>query len=431
MLQVLNTSWALLLGIGLMMIGNGLQSSLLGVRGDLAGFSPFVLSVVMSGYFLGFLFASRMTPGMIRRVGHVRVFAALGSLISAVLILFPALTDPIAWTLGRVLLGFCFCGVYVTAESWLNNNATNETRGQALSLYMIVQMGGIIAAQALLVIPDASGFLLFVIPSVLVSIAFAPILLSISPTPAFDSTKPMSLKALYTTSPLGFVGMFLLGGIFAAQFGMAAVYGAQVGLSLSQISMFVASFYVGALMLQYPLGFLSDRMDRRVLVTAVSAMGASAAVVAVFFGGIFEVLLIVGFLIGGASNPLYSLLIAYTNDFLDRDDMASASAGLLFVNGLGAITGPLLIGWIMETLGPWGFFVLIAALLAAIAVYGLYRMTQRAAPAVADTSSYAPIVPTGSPVAVEVAQEYALEFAEAQEEAAAGDSPDTPTSTAA
>ncbi|BBU55808.1 MFS transporter [Mameliella alba] len=413
MVHVLKNSWALLLGMLLLMIGNGLQGSLLGVRGAAAGFSAGTMSIVMAGYFAGFLLASRTVPGMIRRVGHVRVFAALGSFVSAVLILFPAVQDPIAWTLGRLVLGFCFCGVYVTAESWLNNAADNETRGQTLSAYMIVQMAGIIVSQALLVIPDVSGFLLFVIPSVLVSISFAPILLSISPTPAFESSKPMTLRELYGVSPLGMVGMFLLGGVFAAQFGMAAVYATEVGLKLTQISIFVASFYVGALVLQYPLGWVSDRVDRRWLIMLVAACGAGAAVLATVSGGSFAVLVAAAFVIGGCSNPLYSLLIAYTNDFLNHEDMASASAGLLFVNGLGAIAGPLIIGWVMERAGPQGFFLLIFTLLALVSLYALYRMTQRAAPSVEDTGAYAPVMPSSTPVALEVAQEY---FIDQQEE---------------
>lgn len=412
MLDVLRNSWALLLGIMLLMVGNGLQSSLIGLRGPEAGFSSFSMSVIMSAYFAGFLLASRVTPELIRRVGHVRVFAALGSFVSAVLILLPALKDPVAWTIGRVIIGFCFCGVYVTAESWLNNSASNENRGKSLSLYMIVQMVGIITAQMLLLVPDSSGFVLFIIPSVLVSIAFAPILLSISPTPAFETTQPMTLRQLYNVSPLGCVGLFLLGGVFAAQFGMSAVYAAQAGLSLGQISSFIAAFYVGAMLLQYPLGWLSDRMDRRQLICAVAAVGAGAALLAIISGGRFEILLVAAFLVGGCSNPLYSLLLAYTNDFLGSDDMAAASAGLLFINGLGAIAGPLIIGWSMETLGPWGYWLLVAALLGGLTLYALYRMTQRRAPSVEATGQYAPLSPSATPVAVELAQEYAIEVAE-------------------
>ncbi|KUJ80775.1 MFS transporter [Ruegeria marisrubri] len=419
MLQVLSSAWALLLGMGFLMVGNGLQGTLLGVRGEIEGFSTFQMSFVMSAYFVGFLGGSKLTPEMIRRVGHVRVFAALASFISAVMIMYPMLTDPIAWSIGRVVIGFCFSGVYVTAESWLNNAASNENRGQALSLYMIVQMMGIVSAQALMLVGDPAGYETFVIASILVSVSFAPILLSISPTPAFDTTQPMSLKELMNTSPLGCVGMFLLGGIFSAQFGMSAVYGAKAGLSLKELSLFVATFYVGALLLQYPIGWLSDRMDRRILILLVSVLGGAGALMGMVVGWKYEFLLIAAFAIGGMSNPLYSLLIAYTNDYLDHEDMAAASGGLIFINGLGAIAGPLVTGWLMgdEIFGPAGFFLIIAALLLVLAVYALYRMTQRASIPVDETGHMSPIYPTVSPVAVEVAQEYVIETEQEEQEA--------------
>lgn len=417
MLLVMQGSWALLLGMLFLQLGNGLQGTLLGVRGELEDFSTFEMSVVMSAYFVGFLGASKLVPDLIRRVGHVRVFAALASFISAILILYPLLVNPWVWTGGRVIIGFCFCGVYITAESWLNNAATNENRGQLLSSYMVVQMAGIVAAQLLLLIGDPSGFELFVLISVLVSISFAPILLSITPTPAFETTKPMSIKELFSTSPLGCVGMFFLGGIFSAQFGMAPVFGTSAELSLPQISIFVAAFYIGAMVFQFPVGWLSDRMDRRILIVATSAIGFIAAVSAIFGENIFIILLGSAFFIGGMSNPLYSLLIAYTNDFLEPDDMASASGGLLFLNGLGAISGPLFTGYLMTEIGPTGFFVILAALLGLLTVYGFYRMTQRGISDV-DTSSYATVLPTTSVVAVEIAQELAIEAAEELDESA-------------
>lgn len=411
MISVISNTWALLLGVMLLMVGNGLQSTLLGVRGEIEGFSTLEISVVMSAYFVGFMGASRMVPDMIRRVGHVRVFAAFGSFISAVLILYPTFADPIAWSIGRVIIGFCFCGVYITSESWLNNSVTNETRGQALSLYMIVQMVGIVASQWLLTVADPAGFVLFVVISVLVSISFAPILLSISPTPAFEHTQPMSLKKLIQTSPLGCAGMFLLGGVFAAQFGMSAVFGAQIGFSLTQISTFVSAFYVGALLLQYPIGWLSDRMDRRQLIAASALIGAVFSVAGFVAGENFVVLLIAAFMIGGMANPLYSLLIAHTNDFLEYEDMAASSGGLLFINGLGAIAGPIVIGWMMDTFGAYAFFLIIALLMSLLAVYALYRMTQRPSMDLDDLSSYTPVGPSSSMVAVELAQEYAYDTA--------------------
>ena len=415
MLLVMQGSWALLLGMLFLQLGNGLQGTLLSVRGELENFSTFEMSLVMSAYFVGFLGASRLVPELIRRVGHVRVFAALASFISAVLILYPLLVNPWVWTGGRVIIGFCFCGVYITAESWLNNAATNENRGKLLSSYMVVQMAGIVAAQLLLLIGDPGGFELFVLISVLVSISFAPILLSITPTPAFEATKPMSIEELYSTSPLGCVGMFFLGGIFSAQFGMAPVFGAKSGLSLSEISSFVAAFYIGAMVFQFPIGWLSDQMDRRILIIVTSAIGFIAALSAIVLSGSFLILVGSAFFIGGMSNPLYSLLIAYTNDFLELDDMASASGGLLFLNGLGAISGPLFTGYLMTKMGPEGFFIVLATLLGLLTVYGFYRMTQRGISDI-DTSSYTTVLPTTSVVAMEIAQELAIEAAEEAEE---------------
>ncbi len=411
MLQVFQSAWALLLGMGLLMIGNGMQGTLLGIRGEIEAFTTTEMSIVVSAYFVGFLGGSRMAPDMIRRVGHVRVFAALASLISAVMILYPTAPDPWVWTAGRVLIGFCFSAVYVTAESWLNNAATNETRGQALSLYMIVQTLGIVIAQALLVTADPSGYVLFVIPSILVSVAVTPILLSISPTPAFERVHSTSIKELLGVSPLGCVGMFLLGGIFAAQFGMSAVYGTEANLSVAQISTFVSTFFIAAILTQYPIGWLSDRIDRRFLIVGVSIIGGIGALVGALFGDDFTMLLVAAFLMGGTSNPLYSLLIAHSNDFLDPDDMAGASGGLIFINGLGAIGGPLITGWAMDVVGPSGFFWFTLILFILLVAYGSYRATQRSTIAVEDTSIYVPVSPTVGAMAVEVAQDIAIEEA--------------------
>jgi MFS family permease len=399
MLRVLSHSWPLLMGVMLLMVGNGIQGTLLGIRGTEGGFSTFQLSIVMSAYFLGFLFGSRAAPEMIRRVGHVRVFAALGSLISAILVVYPVVPDWISWTLLRVVAGFCFSGIYITAESWINNTATNETRGQALSAYMIVQMLGIIASQVLINLPDPSGFALFIVPSVLVSLAFMPILLAATPAPNFESVRGLSFQVLFRTSPLGCVGMLLTGGVFSAMFGMASVWGAAEGLSVKEISIFVGALYVGGLVLQYPLGWLSDRVDRRKLILGLSAICAVTMLLAAALPVGFSVLIGVAFILGGITNPVYSLLIAYTNDFLSSEDMAGASAGLIFLNGFGAIFGPLITGWMMGQVGPSGFFLFIGLLYIALAGYGLWRMTRRIAPIA--TSTFRGMAPGASSLAVD------------------------------
>jgi MFS family permease len=374
MLVVLRNSWALLLGVMLLMLGNGIQGSLLGIRGKIEGFTAVEMSYVMSAYSVGFLLGSRAAPEMIRRVGHVRVFAALGSLVSAILVLYPVAPDWMAWAVMRVVIGFSFAGVYITAESWLNASASNETRGQALSAYMICQMIGIIGAQALLNLRDPGGFDLFVISSVLVSIAFTPILLTAVPAPSFDRITPLPIRMLFAISPLGCVGLFLLGGIFSALFGMAAVWGSEIGLSVRNISIFIGAIYLGGLVMQYPIGWVSDRYDRRVLIMGLSMAGAIVTFAAMVLPMTMVVLASVAFLAGGIANPLYSLMVAYVNDYLEAEQMAGASAGLLFIYGLGSIGGPLITGWLMSLVGPSGFFLFIALLFTATAIYALYRM---------------------------------------------------------
>lgn len=415
MFFVIKNSWALLFGIFLLMLGNGLQGTLLGVRGSIEGMSPQTMSWVMTGYFVGFLFGSQLTPNMIRRVGHVRVFAALGSLVSACLILYAAWTNPYFWFLLRIIVGFCFSGIYVVAESWLNDSSSNETRGQTLSAYLIVQMMGIVLAQAVLNFADPSGYMLFIIISVVVSLSFAPILLSVSPAPQFQTSKRMTLSQLWSISPLGVVGQFFLGAIFAALFGMASVYGTERGLTVKDISLFVAAIYFGGMILQYPIGWVSDRMDRRVLIFIVCSIGTFFSFAANLSDS-FIWLLIVAFIIGGVSNPLYSLYIAYTNDYLEHDDMASASGGLIFLTGIGAIFGPSIVGWLLDAYGAASYFWFIGSVMAIMGSYALYRMTQTSSTAVEDTNAYAPITPTSTPVAMELAQEYAIEMALEEEE---------------
>jgi MFS family permease len=406
MLDVLRHSWALLLGMLFLLVGNGLQGTLLGIRGGIEGYDAETMSLVMSAYYVGFLAGSRRATPMIARVGHVRVFAALGSMIAAAFILYAAAPAVWVWVLLRFVVGFGFAGVYVVAESWLNEAATNETRGQALSLYMIAQMVGIISAQFILNLADPAGYALFITMSVLVSLSFTPILLAAGTAPPFRTAKPMSLVQLFRISPLGCAGTFLLGGVYAAIFGMAAVFGTEKGLTVAEISAFVAAIYAGGLIFQYPIGWISDRMDRRRLIAALTAGGALLTFAGALLSAHFAVVLALGFVIGGVANPLYSLIIAHTNDFLEPPDMPAASGGLLFINGLGSMTGPLIIGALMTRLGADAYFAYIGVLFALIAGYAVYRMARRAPPE--ETSSYAPVLPQASPVALEVAQGVAI-----------------------
>ena len=408
--------WPLLLGILLIMLGNGMHFTLMGLRGGIEGFSSTELALVTSGYFLGFLSGAHTAPHMIRRVGHVRVFAALGSFMSAGLISFPLLTTAAAWVVLRVLIGFCMSGIYVTAESWLNDAATNETRGGILSAYMVAQTLGIIGAQGILALGDAGTSVLFIGASILVSVSFAPILLTVVHVPAAEVGSSMPVRELFRQAPLCTVGIFLLGSVYATQSGMGAVFGSSIGLSPGQISLFVSMLFAGALVMQVPIGWLSDRVDRRKLILFLSASGAVACGFGWLTPGGVWTLMTAAFFAGGVTTPLYALFLAYANDSLANEKMAAASGGLVLIFGLGAILGPLLAGAAMQRAGPMFFWPVLGVTFALTAFYVMYRMTQRESIPVEETEPYLGVVPTATPVAVEAAGTWAAEQAELEQD---------------
>jgi MFS family permease len=418
MITAVGSAWALLVGLAFIMIGNGLQGTLLGVRASLEGFPTLTTGVVMTGYFAGFLAGSTVVPRFLNRVGHIRVFAALASLASAAVLADVVFVDPWSWTAMRLVTGFAYAGLYVVAESWLNDAATNETRGQLLSVYMVIVMGGMALGQLLLVTADPAGAKLFILVSVLVSLSLVPITLSVTRAPQFDAPEHLSLRALYRISPLGVVGAMLTGIAQGALVGMGAVYGRISGFSVEQISAFMATMMLGGILLQWPVGHLSDRFDRRRVITVTCLVGAVAAFVAARISASnFPFLLGAAFVVGGSAMPIYSLFIAYTNDYLEPGQMIAASAGLVLASGLGLSVGPASAGALMSALGPQAYFAFAGAVLAAITAFALWRMTQRSAPTLDEQHAYAP-APRTSPVAATIATTAMLE--EEEEDAREG-----------
>lgn len=377
----LSACWPLLLGIGLMMLGNGLQGSLLGVRANLEGFSTAITGFIMSGYFVGFLFGSIITPKILASVGHVRVFAALASLASTATLMHAVIPDPYVWGIIRIVTGFSFAGLYIVSESWLNDTATNETRGQILSFYMVIVFGCMAAGQFLLTLADPGGYKLFIVISVLVSLALIPSALTASPAPNIEQPKQLGIAKLYAISPLGVTAMLIVGMAQGAFYSMAAVYGGLINMSLAEISTFISLVIVGGALMQMPIGRLSDKFDRRqvILMTAIlTAISAGA----VFYLQALEdrTWFFVGAtLFGGFCMPLYSLCIAYINDYLEPEEMVAASSGLILVNGVGAVIGPIAISSLMAYFGSSAFFVFLAAAHVFIAVFTLYRMSSKVA----------------------------------------------------
>lgn len=265
MLAAIRGVWALLFGIALLMLGNGLQGSLLGLRASLEGFGTSVTGLVISAFYVGLLIGAALTPRLVLRVGHIRVFAALASVASAFILLHAVFLSAPVWFVIRLVTGFCFSGLYVVAESWLNQASTNETRGKLLSVYMIISYASMGFGQLLLNLSDPGGFPLFILISVLVSLALVPISLTRTPAPQLETPEPISLKKLYKLSPMGFFGSLGSGLAQGAFFGMGAVYGGLSGLSIAQISLLLSLPLLGLVISQFPIGALSDRLDRRMV----------------------------------------------------------------------------------------------------------------------------------------------------------------------
>jgi len=361
------------------MLGDGLQGTLLAVRADQEGFSATITGLIMSSFYVGFLLGSITTPQITVKVGHIRVFAALAALASASILVHAIFIQVPIWIALRFISGYCFAGLYIVAESWLNDRATNETRGKLLSLYMVVSYLGVGAGQLLLNLADPTEYLLFILTSVLISLAVVPLLLSAGSPPAFHESVNISLRALFRLSPLGLVGMFGVGLVTATFFALGPVYGQRIGLDVKNISYFMAAAVVGTVILQGPLGALSDRYDRRIVLTIVSLLAAIAAIICVPLSQQSTlVLFLSAAFFGGFAFPLYSICIAYTNDHLDPSQMIAASGSLVLISGLGAVLGPVLIASIMERYGTQSFFWSMGAVHGLIGVFAVMRMVMRA-----------------------------------------------------
>ena len=379
MLRSAAASWTLFFGLLLIMAGNGLQMVLLGIRSSDAGFSNVATGVMMAGYYFGLFLGSISVPKILNNVGHVRVFGAMAAIASAAVLAHVAIVDPFVWTVMRVMTGFSFAGMYIVCESWLNDQSTNETRGQMLSLYMIVSMGGLALGQLMISLGSETGIGLFLLASVLVSIAVVPILITVGKAPEFSTPEPISLRRIFQISPLAVIGLAINGMAISMVFGMGAVYGKSIGMSSTQIGYFMTAPVIGAMLLQYPVGRLSDRFDRRKVILGVSSTAAIILLIAWQFGlDQFSLLLLCMLLFGGFLFPMYSLCIAHANDFLAPSQMVAVASGLVMVSGAGAIAGSPLAAVCIEFLGVNSFFPLMATAQVATTIVVIIRMTRRA-----------------------------------------------------
>ena len=385
--KVLKNSWALFLGMGFLMMAYGFQGSLLGVRAVQEDFSLTATGFMMSGYFVGYFIGATTIPNLISRVGHIRIFAAFASLASLVVLIHSIFINPYIWFILRVLTGISMVCIYTVAESWLNDRSSNKNRGSVLSIYMVILYGAMGIGMFLLNFSSPKNFQPFILVSVITSLALIPILLTKKKPPTFKKIKAMTLREVYVASPFGMVSSFFYGTIQSALFTLLAVYAASMNFTIFQISLVTFLLAVSGAISQFPIGKLSDMYDRRKVIV-ISTFGASLFALFAMISSaqmylpgtlatsktLFYIFLI---LFSFCSLPMFSLILAHTNDYIPKEKFVAAGAGLQFTFGLGAMSGPFLCSIFMNIVGSNGFFVFLFFFHSLIGFFGLYRMRIR------------------------------------------------------
>ena len=370
-------AWALFAALALLMLGNGLIGVLIGVRSELEGFNTTVTGLVMASYFAGFLVGSRVTPHVMARVGHIRVFAGLSSVVAAAALMHALLVTPFTWILLRLVFGFAMAGLYVVVESWLNDLVSSENRGRVMAVYMVVSMGGLGLGQILVGFGDPIQTTMFIVAGTLMTLAVAPISLSINDAPYFELPPKARYGDLWQAAPLGVITAVGAGVANGALIAMASVYAVQAGVPGSRTGLFVAAAAIGSVALQWPIGTLSDRIGRRHSILLVTFAAVGVGVVAPSMGADSWGLIGAMFLLGGLSFPMYSLALSHVVDVLPSGQAVTGSVAVVFLTGVGSIFGPLSASVTMDLAGPGGFFWAIAAVHLAIGVYGIARLRRR------------------------------------------------------
>jgi len=395
--QALAANSALLLGMALLTLGAGLQATLLGVRATLEGLSTFLTGTVMAAYYVGFVIGSITAPMLVRRVGHIRVFAALTATAAAAILVQGVFFGAWTWAILRMVSGVCFAGIYVVAESWLNDRADQRSRGTLLACYMVVIYAGLGVGQLLLRAADPSGYVLFILIGVLISLAVVPMALTAQRAPEFALPRRVSFRELLTISPLGAAGALFSGATAGTLFSLGPVYAARSGFDTAAVATFMASSIIPAIALQLPLGRLSDRVDRRTVLIGISIAAAAAALAAAQLGGTQLAFFIAVAAYGGLSLTTYAVCLAHVNDHLHPSQMVAASATVLLANGIGSVLGPLVVSAAMQLAGPDAFFASIIVLHTAFALYAAWRKRKTDSVPAPDKARFVSASPQAAP----------------------------------
>jgi MFS family permease len=398
MINALRTVFSLLLGAGLMALGVGLLGLLLPIRMSLEGVEPQIAGYVMSAYYAGFVGGSLMAQRIIAQVGHIRAFAAFAATLTAAVMIHALVFNIPVWGLMRAAVGFCMAGLYAVIESWLNVRSSNELRGRVLSMYTLTIYISSGIGQLAINLDDTAELELFCLAALLTSLSLVPVVMTRVAGPELGNIRPMSLAGLYQASPLGTVVTAGAGLMSGSLYALGAVYGTQIGLSVFENSIFMGAPIIGGFLLQWPIGRLSDRFDRRTVLFGVLASTIAAAVLLGAFSfaeGSFLLLATANLLLGGFLATIYPTAVAHAFDYIDRSQMVAANSGMLLAWAVGATAGPLIASSFMAV-GPSGLFVFIAGIAVALALYTRWRMSRRAAKPAEEQSKFVPVPSTSA-----------------------------------
>ncbi len=397
---------ALLASAAFLVMGNGLQQMLLPIRAQIEGFDTVQIGAMGSGYFLGFVLGCLTAPRLILIAGHVRTFAALVSIASAAALFHPIVIEPLSWFIFRILTGFCLSGLLLVMESWLNERATNETRGRVMSAYVTINFSMITVGQLLVAIMEPASFVLFSVASVLLSLAAVPILLSRSPQPSPIRIVRFRPKALFAISHAGVAGALLIGMVNGTVFALGPLFAKTVSGSVDFAAYFMCAVVIGAAIGQWPVGMLSDRFDRRRVMIGIAASSAAVSALFLLLSPPLVGLLVLGFFFGMATYTAYPVAAAHTFDFTAKENMVETSSGLLLVFGIGSTIGPLIASSAMWAFGPASLFAYVISAQSALILFVAYRMLRRDAPGADERSAFSISETAPIPgISVDVSQE--------------------------
>ncbi|WP_417670698.1 MFS transporter [Roseibium sp.] len=387
MKQMLASVSALLISVALLILGHGLQSTLLPLAAEKADFSNLEIGAISSAYFIGMVLGCLGAPHVIMRAGHIRAYAAVVSLMSAAAILHPIAIDPTAWFIIRMISGFCLAGFYMIVESWLNESATNETRGSIMSAYVVVLFASLMLGQISISGMDINSFIPFAIASVTVSLAVIPVALTSANQPAPITLVRFRPIKLYHNSPAALVGALLIGVSNGALWSLTPLYGSAIGMSTNQAAFYAAAIIAGGMLSQWPIGRLSDRIDRRLVIMMLAASTAVMALAIALIAPVeFLPAAALAVVIGICSQPGYAIAVSHAFDYAEPEDFVETSSGLLLAFGLGSVVGPLVASLLMVQTGPSGLYFLVATVNVALAAFVFTRLFAR--PAIAPEEKF-------------------------------------------